>query len=103
MQRIIDEMARYIDADKMQEFIEEQNDINDWLVSQYNADWISSFIDNQPTADVVEVKHGYWMDYPSDTYMKCSVCGREYLKSQMPKIVGYCPNPECGARMNGEW
>lgn len=48
-------MARYIDADKMQEFIEEQNDINDWLVSQYNADWISSFIENQPTADVVEV------------------------------------------------
>jgi hypothetical protein len=54
-------------------------------------------------ADYVKVKYGYWMDYPSDAYMKCSVCGREYLKSQMPKIVGYCPNPECGARMDGEW
>ena len=52
--------------------------------------------------DFVEVKHGYWMDYPSDAYVKCSVCGMEYLKSQMPKIVGYCPNPNCGARMDGE-
>lgn len=48
-------MARYIDADKMQDFIVESNDIDDWCVSKYNADWISSFIESQPTADVVEV------------------------------------------------
>ncbi len=48
-------MARYIDADKMQDFLAETNGIDDWLVSQYNADWISSFIENQPPADVVEV------------------------------------------------
>ena len=48
-------MARYIDADKMQDFIVETNDIDDWCVSQYSADWISSFIESQPTADVVEV------------------------------------------------
>ena len=54
------------------------------------------------TNDYAEVKHGYWMSYPSDAYMKCSVCGIEYLKLQMPKIVGYCPNPNCGTKMNGE-
>ena len=48
-------MARYIDADRMQDFLVETNDIDDWCVSQYNADWISSFIESQPTADVVEV------------------------------------------------
>ena len=49
--------------------------------------------------DVVEVKHGEWLEYPSDAYMKCSVCGMEYIKLRMPHIVGYCPN--CGAKMDG--
>lgn len=54
-----------------------------------------------PTADVVEVQHGEWIKYPSDAYMKCSVCGMEYPKERMPNIVGYCPNPNCGAKMDG--
>jgi hypothetical protein len=53
------------------------------------------------TPDVVEVKHGEWVEYPSDAYMKCSVCGMEYAKEKMPNIVGYCPNPNCGAKMDG--
>jgi hypothetical protein len=52
--------------------------------------------------DYVEVRHGYWMDYPSEAHMKCSICDMEYHKSRMPKIVGYCPNPNCGAKMDGE-
>ena len=40
---------RLIDADIMQDFLVEQHDIDDWIVSQYNADWISSFIESQPT------------------------------------------------------
>lgn len=54
-----------------------------------------------PAADVEEVRHGTWLPYPSDAYMKCSVCGMEYHKSCMPDVVGYCPNPNCGAKMNG--
>lgn len=53
-------------------------------------------------SDYAEVKHGYWMDYPSEAHMKCSICGMEYHKSRMPRIVGHCPNPDCGARMDGE-
>ena len=55
-----------------------------------------------PAADVVEVRHGEWLPYPSDAYMKCSVCGMEYQKSRMPDVVGYCPNPNCGAKMDGK-
>ena len=43
---------RLIDADEMQKYINEHNDINEWCVSQYSADWISSFIENRPTVDI---------------------------------------------------
>ena len=46
-------MPRYIDADKMLRFLAEQNDEKDLMVSRYNADWIISFIETQPTADVI--------------------------------------------------
>lgn len=55
-----------------------------------------------PAADVEVVRHGEWLPYPSDAYMKCSVCGMEYHKSRMPDVVGYCPNPNCGAKMYGK-
>ena len=84
-------MARYIDADKMQDFIVETNDIDDWCVSKYNADWISSFIESQPTADVVEVKHGYWKDNNNGTFT-CSVCGGKASK------MNWCGC--CGAKMD---
>ena len=31
------------------------NDGSDWMVSQYNADWICSWIESQPAVDAVEV------------------------------------------------
>ena len=46
-------MAEYIDREEMLKYIEEHNAESDWLVSRYNADWIYSFIDSRPTADVV--------------------------------------------------
>ena len=42
---------RLIDADIMQDSLVEQNDIDEWVKNQYNADWISSFIEMQPTID----------------------------------------------------
>ena len=57
---------------------------------------------NSPAADVVEVVHGRWEAYPSDAFMRCSVCKREYPRIRMPQVVGWCPNPNCGARMDGE-
>lgn len=49
-----------------------------------------------PTADVVEVRHGRWID--TDNYYqrwKCSVCGC-HTRDAAPN---YCPN--CGAIMDG--
>ena len=48
-------MAEYIDREKMLKHLEENNTADEWIVGQYNADWIYSFIESQPTADVVEV------------------------------------------------
>lgn len=50
-----------------------------------------------PIEDVEKIKYGEWLSYPSDAYVKCSVCRMEYLKSQMPKVVDYCPH--CGSKM----
>ena len=48
-------MAEYIEREELLKFIEETNTDDEWIVNQYNADWIYSFIESQPTADVVEV------------------------------------------------
>lgn len=56
-------------------------------------------------ADVVEVKHGYWIDKPTGRYLHygswCSVCGNKSgiggIESNRHKP--YCPN--CGAKMDG--
>lgn len=62
-------------------------------------------LDALPTADVVEVKHGEWIDKPSGRYMHiaswCSACGNKSgiggIESNRHKP--YCPN--CGAIMDG--
>ena len=51
-------------------------------------------IDNQPTADVVEVVHGRWI-VESDESIRCSVCCFNRAHIKMP--MDYCPN--CGAYM----
>ena len=62
-------------------------------------------IDTAPSADVQEIKHGYWIDKPTGRYCHigsyCSVCeeksGIGGIESNRHKP--YCPN--CGARMDG--
>ena len=100
-------MARYIDADKLlKEFeVDTSKDVMD--ISDVIFGAVTSIIEKQPTADVVEVKHGEWINGRYNGYndwksfketvyeTMCSVCGRysqEYGR-------GYCPN--CGAKMDG--
>ena len=66
----------------------------------YKASDILTIIKDVSTTDVEPIVHGEWKPYPSDAYMKCSVCGMEYLKSKMPQVANYCPN--CGAKMDKE-
>ena len=62
--------------------------------------------DEVPTVDVVEVRHGEWIDKPTGAYSRmqswCSACGKHSgiggIESNRHKP--YCPN--CGAKMDGE-
>ena len=85
-------MARYIDADAY----------------AFPGDLV-----NEPTADVVEVKHGEWVDkfnnkYDNQVYV-CSECGEKaYIKFVLNELgnttytqalTPFCPT--CGADMRG--
>lgn len=69
----------------------EENDFSQQM------DVILAIVDAQPTADVVEVRHGRWKNGGNGLYDTCSACDKEiYLAIPM----NYCP--ECGARMDKE-
>ena len=80
--------VRYIDADKAKEVFHHKT----------GGSSFDSFIDDVPTADVVEVKHGEWIGKPIAGYstIRCSVC-RDVFASQTGKWK-HCPN--CGAKMD---
>lgn len=88
-------MPRYVDIERIK-YTEYIN--GDVTVSK-------DLIEKIPTADVQEVRHGYWTIRYEGTYTRakcyCSVCGK-------PNGIGgiienqkkpYCPN--CGAKMDG--
>lgn len=94
-------MARYIDANKVMEEIKQIGSHN---LCGWSTIGVKDLIDRQPTADVVEVKHGYWIYHYSGRELggtdaplcqKCSVCG-EYTVDE----ENFCPN--CGAKMDGK-
>ena len=103
-------MSEYIERDKLIAFLDANHDENDWMVNQYNADWICSWIDSQPTADVVEVKHGRWETDKEDiewgNALKRKYCAnckkRPHFDKEERKFIltNYCPN--CGAKMRGD-
>ena len=74
-------MARYIDADKI--------DFSP-LKDDFDRARAKVIIMGQPTADVVEVKHGEWEG------LECNLCGHF---ATYANDYNYCP--ECGAKMDG--
>lgn len=92
-------MAEYVDKEKLQkDFIEHFcNGANYVFIF---IDDILKFIDDEPTADVAEVKHGKWEYIGTDKkgyVYRCSNCvGRIGLDYE----TNYCPN--CGAKMDLE-
>ena len=91
-------MARYIDAEKIvyHEHTECAGHGEYYAVRSVTDDKINEI----PTADVVEVRHGYWkkfwecIDCRFDIY-ECSVCGNKAMGES-----NFCPN--CGAEMGGK-
>ena len=90
-------MRRYIDADALKEKIFPIGMVADGNYG-INAKAIKVAIDNQPTADVVEVKHGTWLRETDKGvgYAKCSACGG--TMSIFCYGHDYCPR--CGAKMD---
>jgi hypothetical protein len=91
-------MARYIDADEAKEAL------TGWDTDPTDEE-IEWTIDNVPTADVAEVKHGNWVDR-GDGDWSCDRCGELFSFDAWGDIhpkddcgCNYCPN--CGAKMDG--
>lgn len=67
-----------------------------------------TYIEDAPTADVVEVRHGEWKYIKMDNFRQykviCPFCEAEYVGNYdayiEPEDFNYCPN--CGARMDGD-
>lgn len=66
-----------------------------------DCDWMA-FIDKEPAADVVEVRHGQWESTGAlvglmnfEYFYRCTACGRRGGDTK----TNYCPN--CGAKMDG--
>ena len=100
-------MSKYIDADAIIKRLKSRfcdkcyNYNGKWCRACLIADIICA-IDDEPTADVEEVKRGRWIidrkfgnDVMSDEQMViCSVCGKGIFYGKQ----NYCPN--CGSRMD---
>ena len=93
-------MSRYIDADSIYRRVKERTNPYGKPTLDYESGVkVLNMIANEPTADVVEVRHGEWVKLSAHSDICCSLCKRP------PKIVFgvaplYCPN--CGAKMDGE-
>ena len=91
-------MPRYIDAEKLLSRMKQDPLFP--IVERYG---ISGVIEAEPTADVVEVKHGKWYrprEWTTKTYRRlCTNC---------QNVAYYCGTgdykfcPNCGARMESE-
>lgn len=87
-------MPRYIDADKLIEAWERECESATDLFDAFDY-----AIEDTPTADVTEVKHGEWKR--SGPLLECQRCGEIYsqLGGNADKDWNYCPS--CGAKMDG--
>ena len=84
-------MARYIDIDETVKKFEKLHGEEISSLNCYNADWIVSFLEAQPTADVVQV---VW----------CKDC-KYFSEFHHCGVLGFCePNEYCsrGERRKGD-
>lgn len=83
-------MSKYIDADLFKSELEKGHDNGDITG---RAD-VEKLLDEQPTADVHEVRRGKWVNRKGN-FRQCSICG-----TYNNRISKFCS--ECGAKMEVE-
>ena len=91
-------MPEYIELEPLRDEI-----LNDVEYDGDTVNYFLSIVDSQPTADVVEVKHGEWhlLYNCANEGVYCSVCHKKVYKTDYAnqKIKSpFCPN--CGAKMD---
>lgn len=103
-------MAEYIEREALIEHIyqrmvnNEHKDEKARAIHRQEHRNLAHAVRTYPAADVVEVRHGEWVDngdrdrngLPKPFAISCSVCGSSAGTSWMK----YCPN--CGAKMDGK-
>lgn len=89
-------MAEYIGKQKAIKAIENLQDCYNGFSDTYDKACIIGILEEVPTADVAERKHGVWI--PLSRCDRCSLCGWE--TGRYVNASNYCPN--CGADMRGE-
>lgn len=102
-------MARYIDADHLIKKYEDVID-DEWNKQVAPPSWSMAWectigdIEDEPTADVVEVKHGKWVHTDKAMHWtgkdECSECTYHTDNREDLTHFNYCPN--CGAKMDGK-
>ena len=86
-------MSRYIDIDETVKTFEKLHGEESTLLNCYNADWIVSFLEAQPTADVQEVRHAKFEIVKN----RKGVCNNCHRLDSIDKLAKYCRY--CGARL----
>ena len=90
----------------MKEYIERAEAIN--AIRQYQYPYgVEFLLANIPAADVVELRHGRWLEYDGADkgFHYCSECKRQAINYEDGEVVAevlsnWCPH--CGARMDKE-
>lgn len=95
-------MPEYIERNKLFEAIKNESMTQfDWS-EKVDLEEFEKVLNNIPTADVVEAKHGKWIEHLHFSFegsytgvdYECSRCGyNDYVDEE----YNYCPN--CGAKM----
>lgn len=76
---------RLIDADERLKWLEDNTTEEEWMVNQYNADWIYSMLDSAPTVDAVEVVRCRECSVPHNKWLGCP-----NLNGKIPPPDFYC-------------
>lgn len=95
-------MAEYVSKETLLKAVEKMDRLDKETNTkyEYNKQGYILLIENAPTADVEEVKHGEWSrgtEPSGSVYAHCSACNRKMNYS----CYGYARCSLCGAKMDG--
>lgn len=98
-------MSKYIDLEKAIERLNASLAFSNFGTDGYFLlGVVEDLLNNQPSADVVEVRHAEWELIEKEDFIyeirKCSACGAERFFEEDDKLCNFCP--DCGAKMDGE-